>query len=170
MKTRILLALVMVLILTMAGSASVAAGGAVVPFRAFYAMHPMVVGEDEQNCNIQQLPGEGQATHLGTSTWYSDARACVDSETFSGTQFGSSIFTAANGDQLIGTFSGVATIRMTPTGPQAEFSGTAWVTEGTGRFAGYTGTLAYWGTAWPTQGTGELYFDGTLTKPKKPRR
>ncbi|MFN2165667.1 MAG: hypothetical protein ACK2U9_05360, partial [Anaerolineae bacterium] len=86
----------------------------------------------------------------------------------SGTQSGTSVFTAANGDQLIGTFSGVAAIVTTPTGPVAEFSGTYWVTEGTGRFVGYTGTGVYWGTATLAlpEDTGELYFDGTLTKPE----
>jgi hypothetical protein len=161
MKTRILLVLALVLVLIVAGSVSVAAKGAVVPFKAFYAMQPRVVGTDPQGCNIQELPGEGRATHLGKSTFYSDAVACPAA----GTQYGTLIFTAANGDQLIGAFSGVAAIVMTPAGPLAEFSGTGYVTGGTGRFAGYTGTLDYWGTAWPVQGTGELYFDGTLTKP-----
>jgi len=162
MKARIVVALAVILI--MAGSASVAAGGATVPFKASYAMLPQIVGEDEHGCFIQQLPGTGQATHLGRSTWYSDAKACQ----MSGTQFGTSIFTAANGDQLIGTFSGITAIHMTPAGPQVEFSGTAWVTEGTGRFAGYTGTLAYWGTASlvASPNTGKLYFNGTLTKPQ----
>ena len=141
MKARIVLALAVILI--MVSSGSVAAGGATVPFRASYAMLPEIVGPDGQGCIIQKLPGTGQATHLGRSTWYSDAKACETS----GTQSGTSIFTAANGDRLIGTFSGITAIRMTPAGPEAEFSGTAWVTEGTGRFAGYTGTLAYWGTA-----------------------
>jgi hypothetical protein len=168
MKARIALAVAVTLI--MVSSASVAADSAVVPFRAFYAMLPQIVGVDEQGCNIQKLPGEGQATHLGKSTWYSDAKACIFPPTMTGAQYGSSIFTAANGDQLIGTFSGVGAIVMTPSGPQALFSGTAYVTEGTGRFAGYTGTLNYWGTAWlaTVPMTGELYFDGTLTKPERP--
>lgn len=160
MKTRVLLVLAMVLVLIVAGSASVTAKGAVVPFKAFYVMHP-VATPIGNGCLNQQLPGEGQATHLGNSTFYSDAVACPDL----GTQSGTLIFTAANGDQLIGAFSGVAAIVPTPSGPKAEFSGTGSVIEGTGRFAGYTGALDYWGTAWPVQGTDELYFDGTLTKP-----
>jgi len=168
MKTRIPLALAMIMILVVAGSAPVAAGETTVPFHAFFAMQPMIVGMDPQGCLIQELPGEGQATHLGRSAWYSDALACLDPTTMSGPQYGTSIFTAANGDQLIGTFSGIATIVMTPAGPLAEFSGTYWVTEGTGRFVGYTGTGAYWGTATASlpENTGELTFDGTLTKPE----
>ena len=168
MKARIVLALAMVLMLTMAGSASVAADGATVPFKAYYSMLPRIVGPagpDYPGCVKQELPGTGQATHLGLSTWYSEATGCPAA----GTQFGSSIFTAANGDQLIGTFEGISS--MAPDGSQVEFSGTALVTEGTGRFAGYTGTLTYWGTAAlaASPRTGELHFEGTLTKPEKPR-
>jgi hypothetical protein len=168
MKARILLALAAILILVMSSSASVAAGGAVVPFHAFYAMHPRAVGPpDEQGCIPQELPGEGEAIHLGLSTFYSEAKFCPDPVTMSGPQFGSAIFTAANGDQLIGAFSGTAGLRMTPDGPQAVFSGSYWINGdlSTGRFADYSGAGVYWGTAWPNI-SGELYFDGTLTKPE----
>ncbi len=154
---------------SMVDDASVAAKDATVPFKASYAMLPRIVGPDPDNpgCQIQELPGTGRATYLGDSTWYSDAIGCPEK----GTQSGSSIFTAENGDQLIGTFSGVSVMGGTPAEPQVEFSGTAWVTEGTGQFVGYTGTLAYSGTvalaASPM--TGELTFDGMLTKPEKPQ-
>jgi len=167
MKSKTILALTVLLILLAASSVPAAAGGATVPFEGYYAMSPLTVGVDPQGCLLQQLPGVGEATHLGQSTWYSDATACLDPTTMAGTQFGTSIFTAANGAQLIGTFSGVAAIVLTPAGPQAQFSGTYWVTSGTGRFEGYTGTGTYWGTATMT-GTGELSFEGTLTKPEKP--
>jgi hypothetical protein len=165
MKARSFLLSALLLVLLLAGSIPAAAGGATVPFKAMYVMQPQVVGIDENGCNIQQLPGEGQATHLGDSTWYSDAVACIDPATMAGVQYGSSIFTAADGAQLIGTFSGVAKIVFGPAGPQAEFSGTYWVTEGTERLWGYTGSGKYWGTALLAVGTGELYFEGTLTKP-----
>jgi hypothetical protein len=163
-----LLALAMLRVLLMAGSVPAAADGPTVPFNAFYAMSPRIVGVDPQGCNIQELPGVGEATHLGRSTWYSDAKACLDPITMAGTQSGTSIFTAADGSQLIGTFSGVAAIVVGPGGPLAGFSGTYWVTGGTGRFAGYGGTGVYWGTALLLAGTGELYFEGTLTKPEQP--
>jgi hypothetical protein len=167
MKARVILVPALLLVLLLAGSVPAAAGGVTrVPFLAFYSMQPVVVGVDENGCNIQQLPGEGRATHLGKSAWYSDAVACLDPATMEGVQFGTSIFTDADdGAQLIGAFSGVAKIVYGPAGPQAEFSGTYRVTEGTGRLLGYTGTGRYWGTAWLAEGTGELYFEGTLTRP-----
>ncbi len=166
MKTRMLLALAMLLVLLMAGSVPAAAGGPTVPFNAFYAMHPRIVGTDPQGCNIQQLPGEGLATHLGESSFYSDAVACMNAQTGIIAQHGSAIFTAANGDELIGNFAGTGNFHPGPP-PWVDFSGTLWITGGTGRFEGVTGIGQYWGTATFT-GTGELYFDGALTKPEQP--
>jgi hypothetical protein len=159
MKTRILL--VVALALVMAGILSVApaaAGDAVVPFRATYTMHPRIVGATPDGCNIQELPGEGQATHLGLSTFYSDAVACFATLT----QSGDMLFTAANGDELHGSFEG--SLDFYAPG-YVRFWGSYSITDGTGRFEGVTGTGSYEGTAeLVPDGEGILNLEGTLTK------
>lgn len=165
MKTRLVLVLVTLLVLLLAGSTPAAAGRDMrVPFVAYYAMHPVIVGTDVNGCNIQQLPGEGRATHLHESTFYSDAKACPGIWV----QSGDGEWTAANGDKLFGDFVGTFTITMTPEGPVADFEGTYTMDGGTGQFKDYTGSGIYWGSAEiarPGGDTGELYFFGTLTRP-----
>jgi hypothetical protein len=160
MKTKTLL--ILGLILVIAGSLSVrpaAASGAEVPFKA--TIHTAPVVSVVSNCGkgipglFLQIPGEGYATHLGETTWYTgDMWACFD-----GTQGGTMEFTAANGDQLFGAFEGTWT--GIPPNP-VTFLGTFWLTGGTGRFEGVTGNGTYSGTS--EGGEGMLYFDGMLTK------
>jgi hypothetical protein len=157
-KTLFMLALSLALILASSAPTAAIAKGAVVPFKATYDMSPRIVGVDANGCNIQELPGVGQATHLGESTFYSDAAACPRTLT----QSGDMEFTAANGDRLFGYFSG--SIAFTQPGI-ADFWGTYSITSGTGRFEGVTGTGIYWGSAQLAPGgKGILYFDGTLNK------
>jgi hypothetical protein len=68
-------------------------------------------------------------------------------------------FTAANGDQIFGAFEGTWT--GLPPDP-VTFQGTFWITSGTGRFEGVTGTGNYSGRS--EGGEGILYFDGSITK------
>lgn len=161
MKTKNLL--ILALILVMAGSPSVgsaAASGAEVPFKA--AVHNSTVVSVVDNCHgkgipglLLQVTGEGYATHLGETTWYTDDMwGCFD-----GTQGGTMEFTAANGDQLFGAF--VGTWTDVPPAP-VTFQGIFWITGGTGRFEGVTGTGNYSGTS--SRGDHMLYFDGSLTK------
>jgi hypothetical protein len=154
-----LLALAMLLVLLVAGSVPAAAGGATVPFKAFYLVHPTVVGVDQYGCRLQQFPGEGEATHLGESLFYADAKSCPN-----GVQTGVGTWTAANGDQLFGGLEGIGYMIMIDGVLTAVFEGTYYMDGGTGRFEGYTGSGDYWGTAIPLV-SGELYFEGTLTKP-----
>jgi hypothetical protein len=82
-------------------------------------------------------------------------------------QNGTSIFTADNGDQLIGTFAGTAKLSVPDSGPPpvADCSGTYWVTEGTGHFKGVTGTGTYsCHIILANPNYGLLVFKGTLTK------
>jgi hypothetical protein len=155
--------LAMLLVLLTAGSVPAAASDTRVPFVAFYSMHPLMVGVDDNGCNLQQLPGEGRATHLRDSTFYSDAKACPGTWV----QSGDGVWTAANGDHLFGEFLGTFRIVMTADGPTAEFEGAYDIHAGDGQFDGYTGTGVYWGSALIGQnpGAGELYFLGTLTRP-----
>ena len=162
MKTRIFLTLAIVLALVAASGASTVAtaADAEVPFKGTYMMHPKLVGVVD-GCNIQQLPGEGEATHLGLSTWYSDAIACPATLT----QSGDLLLTAANGDQLYGGFAG--SLAFSPDFSSVEFWGEYWIDGGTGRFEGNTGTGIYWGTAQLAAGGGGegiIDIEGTLTK------
>lgn len=162
MKTKILL--IVALILAMAGNLPVgtaAASDGEVPFKSTIQTSPAILGLVD-NCHgrgipgfLLQIPGEGYATHLGETTWYTDDMwACFD-----GTQGGSMEFTSANGDQLFGAFEGTWT--GMPLNPVA-FQGSFWITGGTGRFEDVTAAGAYSGRS----GGGEeiLFFDGLLTK------
>ncbi len=160
MKTKTLFILVLMLVL--AGSLFVgraAASNAEVPFKA--TIHASPVLSVVPDCGkgmaglLLKIPGEGYATHLGETTWYTgDMWACFD-----GTQGGNMVFTAANGDQLFGAFAGTWT--GLPPNP-VTFVGTFQITGGTGRFEGMTATGDYSGTS--QGGQGMLYFDGMLTK------
>jgi hypothetical protein len=156
MKARILLVL-LALAVVMAGSGSmVAAGGAVVPFKATYVTHPRTVGM-EGNVLTIEIPAEGQATHLGESTWY--AEMWVDTNPYPWTQGTDDMtFTAANGDQLFGSYIGQAV----PTETGVEFWGEIQISGGSGRFEGVTGAGTYWGECGASEGI--LHFEGTLTK------
>ena len=158
-KTIYLLALVMALILSSGAPSVATAEDAVVPFKATYNMSPRAVGVTEDGCNIQELPGEGQATHLGMSSFYSNAFACPAALV----QFGDMLFTAANGDQLFGGFSG--SLEFAPDFSSVRFWGDYWITGGSGRFEGVTGSGHYWGTAQlSAEAKGILHLSGTLTK------
>jgi hypothetical protein len=158
MKTRNLL--LVVLALVVAGSISVvpaAADDAVVPFHATYATQPTPVGPPANGVLTLAIPGQGRATHLGESTWYTDSR--VDTNQVPFVQTGDMEFTAANGDQLFGSYAGVGI----PTGATSvRFEGNFTITRGTGRFEDVTGTGTYEGTADGNEGI--LHFDGELTK------
>ena len=156
MKARILLVL-LVLAVVMASSGSMAAaGGAVVPFKATYVTHPRTVGVEDGVLTIE-IPAEGQATHLGESTWY--AVMWVDTRFYPWPQGTDEMtFTAANGDQLFGSYIGYAI----PTETGVEFWGDIQISGGSGRFEGVTGAGTYEGSCGESEGI--LHFDGTLTK------
>ena len=74
---------------------------------------------------------------------------------------GTAVFTAANGDQLVTTFSGMAT--FPDQNGILTFDGTDTVTGGTGRFAGASGSFTRATRVNVFLGTGELVLDGTLS-------
>jgi hypothetical protein len=164
MKARVLL-IVATLVVAVMGLAVVAASSgwmvatadATVPFKASLVTHPVTVGMEDGVLTIQ-IPAEGQVTHLGRSEWY--AEMWVDTNQNPWTQGSDEMtFTAANGDQLVGTYDGYAR----PTGPDSvEFWGVYEITHGTGRFEGTTGEGEYRGEC--AGGEGILYFDGMLSK------
>jgi hypothetical protein len=103
----------------------------------------------------------GQSTHLGLFTWASEELAV-----FTGPDqlsvFGSFTMTAANGDQVFGTFEAVGTIDF----PAVTFVGQYVIEGGTGRFANATGsgTTIGIGSLLPPLGiVGSL--SGTISRP-----
>ncbi len=161
MSKRISIVLAIVLVLTLAGGAwmSASARGAVVPFKGYYITHPTFAGFDPAGCFIQHITAEGDATHLGTSTWYGETHNCRDTWKLTGWI----TFTADNGDLLQMYCSGTSSIN--PNG-YITYQGPYTITGGTGRFAGSGGTGTFWGKASLVPGMpGEISFDGTLEKP-----
>lgn len=93
---------------------------------------------------LESDEGGGTATHIGKYTIVNSH--CVDPSTGALTG-GTFVKTAANGDQIFGTYVGTATV-IQPPSPVAIFSvnGTITFTGGTGRFAGATGSTTMAGT------------------------
>lgn len=93
--------------------------------------------------------GSGTAVHMGAIAWASSETVnfCTNPEGADVT--GEFIFTAANGDQLTGTY--VTLAHPDPAAGQITFSGTWQLTGGTGRFAGAfgEGTLSGQGSLAP---------------------
>ena len=77
---------------------------------------------------------EGTATHLGRFTGTLTAEVTAEN-----TSTGTFNFTAANGDQLSGTFVGIEGVFIPPN--TARITEVATIKNGTGRFAGATGTF-----------------------------
>jgi hypothetical protein len=93
---------------------------------------------------LESDQGSGTATHIGKYTIVNSH--CVDPITGALTG-GTFVKTAANGDQIFGTYAGTATVIQAPA-PIGIFSlsGTIEFTGGTGRFAEATGTTSMTGT------------------------
>ncbi len=133
--------------------------GAVEPFKARYETYPQPVGPPENGILTLNIPGDGEGDPLGKSTW--DAEMKINVTQVPSPQTGIMVFTAANGDQLFGTYEGLGTPADGPDGP-VSFQGTFQITGGTGTFEGVTGAGTYSGTADGPEGT--LYFDGMLAR------
>jgi hypothetical protein len=100
-----------------------------------------------------------QLQHLGRTT-------ATASETGTAMAGGSSVtgtatFSAANGDQLVTTFGGMAT--FPDQNGVVTFNGTDTVTGGTGRFAGASGSFARATRVNVFLGTGQFVLDGELS-------
>lgn len=165
MKTRSVLFVVLVLFLILAVSAVAAIAGddVEVPFKALFATYPELGTDPETGLGIVRIPGDGQATHLGNSAFYSDL--WVDRTTDPWTQGSDNVtITAASGDQLFITCAGIGG----PTASGTWFGGDYEITGGTGRFLGAQGSGAYGGEAvyYPASDSwiGAIWFEGTLQK------
>lgn len=135
------------------------ANDGMVPFRGTYTTVVAEAGFIPPVTALLDLWGEGYATHLGKSTWYS--LSSVDVVT--GMQSGSTVEIAASGDEFHYDYLGGSF--QDPVTGQASFWGDWVVTGGTGRFAGATGGGTYEGTADGTQGTGQITLIGKISRP-----
>jgi hypothetical protein len=111
---------------------------------------------DECNQLVEAVNG-GNASHLGRFTGTAEFVLDVCNLTY----VGSYVFTAANGDSISGPFIG----SLTPTAVQGVFDNTesAFITRGTGRFAGATGTFNLGGQIDLNTGTFSLPWEGTIS-------
>src|SRR5262245_124152 len=128
-----------------------------VPFRGVVSGSVVSITPlDECNQRIEAVNG-GNATHLGRFTGTAEFVLDVCNLTY----VGSYVFTAANGDSISGPFVG----SLTPTDVPGVFDNTesAFVTGGTGRFAGATGTFNLDGQINLNTGTFSLPFEGTIS-------
>ena len=93
---------------------------------------------------LESYQGGGTATHTGKYTIVNSH--CLNPATGALTN-GTFVKTAANGDQLFGTYAGSASV-IQPPSPIGVFriTGTTTFTGGTGRFTGATGTTTMSGT------------------------
>ncbi len=111
------------------GPAQTAArGGTALPFRGSFTTLTDVPPPSAH------ATAEGAATHLGQFTGTLAAEVTSDN-----TSTGTFSFTAANGDQLSGTFVGIEGVFIPPN--TARITEVATIENGTGRFAGATGTF-----------------------------
>ena len=104
-----------------------ARGGTALPFRGSFTTVTDVPPPSAH------ATAEGTATHLGRFT------GTLAAEVTSDTSTGTFSFTAANGDQLSGTFVGIEGVFIPPN--TARITEVATIENGTGRFAGATGTF-----------------------------
>ena len=104
------------------------------------------------------IDGTGNATHVGAYAYHAD-------ECFNGATLlfdGSFTITAANGDTIVGTYSGsVPSIDF----PVAVYEQGAEITGGTGRFAGATGEFDVSGLANLATGAYSQALSGVVSSP-----
>jgi hypothetical protein len=130
-----------------------------VPFRAaFTTEFESVVQFPIAHINVI---GEGKATHLGKAT-----AVTTDQEVnlITGQTTATYTFTAANGDTVVLEMEFQTTFLL----GGVTFEGTYAVTEGTGRFAGATGSGTLIGSAaftGPSNGVGSFIVVGTISSP-----
>jgi hypothetical protein len=128
-------------------------------FEGQYTTYPAIT-DTTGGILVIEIPGEGTATTLGNSKWYSD------SEVFANVappwvQTGSMYFEDANGDRLIGSFTGTAwPLTENPFAGEGEYQ----IDSGTGVYEGASGSGTYEYIASP-QMVGDLVFTGILTVP-----
>jgi hypothetical protein len=128
-----------------------------VPFRGVVSGSAISITPLDECNQLTEAVNGGNATHLGRFTGTAQFVLNVCDLTY----VGSYAWTAANGDTISGPFIG----SLTPTDVPGVFDNTesAFVTGGTGRFAGATGTFSLHGQINLNTGTFSLPFEGTIS-------
>ena len=128
-----------------------------VPFRGIVSGSVISITPLDQCHQLAEAVNGGNATQLGRFTGTSEFVLDVCNLTY----VGSYVFTAANGDSISGPFSG----SLMPTNVPGVFDNTeiAFITGGTGRFAGATGTFNLDGQINLNTGTFSLPWEGTIS-------
>jgi hypothetical protein len=137
---------------------SAASGTDQVPFRGIVSGSVTSVTPLDQCHQLAVAVNGGNASHMGAFTGTAEFVLDVCNLTY----VGSYVFTAANGDSISGPFSGT----LTPTAVPGVFANTeiAFITGGTGRFTGATGTFHLGGEINLNNGTFSLpWTDGTIS-------
>ena len=153
------LALLLMAMAALALTTQPAQAGKEVPFRAAFTteFESVVIPPIAHIAVI----GEGNATHLGKATAVTTDQAV---NLITGQTSATYTFTSANGDTVVLEMEFQTT--FLPSG--VTFEGTYSVTEGTGRFAGATGSGTLIGSAaftGPSNGVGSFTVAGTISSP-----
>lgn len=135
-----------------------------VPFKATIAITEQIQQPGDVCPLVGEISGSGRATHLGKLTLVS--RDCIIpmDQTFTTFSFASLpqslILTAANGDQIFGSYSGTLTFE----GTIAAITGGYQISGGTGRFSQATGAGSIQGMEdiSTTPAKGQLQLNGTI--------
>jgi hypothetical protein len=128
-----------------------------VPFRGVVSGSVISITPLDECNQLTEAVNGGNATHLGRFTGTAQFVLNVCDLTY----VGSYVWTAANGDSISGPFIG----SLTPTAVQGVFDNTesAFLTGGTGRFAGATGSFNLDGQIDLNTGTFYLPWEGTIS-------
>jgi hypothetical protein len=140
-----------------AGGASAAQADKQVPFRGTFTYTDVLAPGGRCPTLTDEIRGTGYATHLGRFTTVQSHCVAPPSLAFTDGRYS---FTAANGDQMRGTYSGV----LVPLAPPVYAVDGRWtITGGTGRFAGATGGGDASGELNLAASSGTVVLDGTIS-------
>jgi hypothetical protein len=130
-----------------------------VPLKATFSGPGVAADIPGDRCPVLtiQITGTGTSTHLGKFTTVQSHCAAPPSLAFTNGEF---TFTAANGDQLFGTYEGEF-LPLEP--PLAAIDGAFTNTGGTGRFEGVTGGGDATGVQNFATGEATVVLDGTIS-------
>lgn len=112
---------------------------------------------------VSTSAGGGEMSHLGQVSWTLEQCFQLFAGSFGTFSDAEAVVTAANGDQLFGTFDGIMTGETT-------FAETLFITGGTGRFVGASGTIEETGWFDPDTGYMEVTGSGSIIYDASNRR
>ena len=157
----ILLAVLLLVLVIMAGPMHVTAAGDGKAFRVDCLSFPQAP-EWKVDHFVFPIPAVCTGTHVGRSVWFSNVTVFLDPTDPTGTpapQYGDMVFIAADGSQLFGHFEGENVARP---GGGFDLWGTYEIVGGTDRFVGASGGGSYYGGG-VTNAT--LIWEGELVLP-----